>query len=92
MGQGERIWLTLLGLTLAGAWLAETGQSGWPLSLLVAGLIALKGHLVIDHYMEMKEANRRFRRLLHAFVILVPLLILFSHGWGDLIRRLTQVF
>jgi hypothetical protein len=92
MTQAERTWLLLLGLTLAGAWLAENGEAGWPLSLLVAGLIALKGHLVIDHYMEMKEANPRFRRLLHAFVTLVPLLVLLSHGWGPVIRRLTTAF
>jgi hypothetical protein len=90
-GQAERIWLLLLSLTVASAWLAETGATGWPLSLLVAGLIAIKGRLVIDHYMEMRSANIRFRRLLHAFVTLIPILILISHGWGDVLRRWTSL-
>jgi len=76
VGHAERIWLLLVGLTLAGAWLAETGHAGWPLTLMVASLIAVKGRLVIDHYMEMRSANTRIRRLLHAFVTVVPLLVL----------------
>ncbi|MEW6164767.1 MAG: cytochrome C oxidase subunit IV family protein [Pseudomonadota bacterium] len=91
MGHAERIWLTLVGLTLAGAWLAETGHAGWPLAFVVAGLIAFKGRMVIDHYMEMTSANTRIRRVLHAFVVVVPLLVLFSHGWSDVLRRLTTL-
>ncbi len=91
LGHAERIWLLLVGLTLAGAWLAETGEAGWPLAFVVAGLIAFKGRMVIDHYMEMTGANTRIRRALHLFVVVVPLLVLFSHGWGDLLRRLTTI-
>ncbi len=90
-GHAEQIWLLLVGLTLAGAWLAETGHAGWPLSFVVAGLIAFKGRMVIDHYMEMTTANATIRRLLHAFVTVVPLLVILSHGWGDVIRRLTTI-
>lgn len=91
-GQAERIWLLLIGLTGAGAWLAETGRAGWPLTLVAAGLIAIKSRLVIDHYMEMVRANRRFRHTLYAFVTLVSLLVVLSHGWGDLLRRITTIY
>lgn len=87
----ERVWLFLIGLTLAGAWLAETGHAGWPLTLMVATLIVVKGRMVIDFYMEMRSANTRIRRVLYAFVILVPLLVILSHGWGDVIKRLTTL-
>ncbi len=87
----ERVWLLLVTLTLAAAWLAERGRPGWPVTLCVAGLIAFKGRMVIDHYMEMTQANSRIRHLLYAFVIVVPLLVVISHGWGDLIRRLTTL-
>lgn len=90
-GNAERIWLLLVALTLAGAWLAETGQAGWPLTLVVAGLIAFKGRMVIDHYMEITRANPRIRAVLHGFVTLVPLLVIISHGWGHLIKRLTTI-
>ena len=91
-GHAEKIWMLLLGLTLAGAWLAETGKAGWPLTLVVAGLIALKSRLVIDHYMEMTTANVRIRQVLYAFATIVPLLVMISYGWGDVLRRITTVF
>lgn len=90
-GRAERIWLLLVALTLAGAWLAETGHAGWPLTLVVAGLIAFKGRMVIDRYMAITGANPRIRAVLHGFVTVVPLLVIFSHGWGDVIRRLTTL-
>ncbi|MCX8085854.1 MAG: cytochrome C oxidase subunit IV family protein [Rhodocyclaceae bacterium] len=91
MGHAEQIWLLLLGLTGTGAWLAETGQAGWPLSLTVAGLIAWKGRLVIDHYMEMTTADARLRRVMYAFIVAVPLLVLASHGLGDALRDFTTL-
>lgn len=90
-GRAERIWLLLVALTLAGAWLAETGHAGWPLTLVVAGLIAVKGRMVIDHYMEITGANPRIRAVLHGFVTLLPLLVIFSHGWSDVIKRMTTL-
>ncbi|MFN6961183.1 MAG: cytochrome C oxidase subunit IV family protein [Rhodocyclaceae bacterium] len=90
-GKAERTWLLLVALTLAGAWLAETGRAGWPLTLTVAGLIAVKGRMVIDRYMEITGANPRIRAVLHGFVTLVPLMVVFSHGWGDVIAHLTTL-
>jgi hypothetical protein len=91
MGHAERIWLLLVALTLAGAWFAETGHAGWPLAFTVAGLIALKGRLVIDHYMELVRANARIRLALRLFTLAVPAMVLLSHGFGDLLRRLTAM-
>lgn len=90
-GRAERIWLLLVALTGAGTWLAETGEAGWGLTLTVAGLIALKGRLVIDHYMEMTDASPPLRRVLRAFVIVVPLLVLASQGFGAAIAGLTTI-
>lgn len=91
IGRAERIWLLLVALTLAGAWLAETGRAGWPLALVVAGLIAVKGRLVIDRYMEITGAHPRIRAVLHGFVVLVPLLVVLSQGWGDALKRWTTL-
>ncbi len=87
----DQIWLFLTGLTLAGAWLAETGHAGWPLTLTVAFLIGLKSIAVIDHYMEMRKANRRLRRALLGFIALVVVLVIIGHGWGEQLRELTTL-
>ncbi|MCB1759922.1 MAG: cytochrome C oxidase subunit IV family protein [Gammaproteobacteria bacterium] len=91
IGHSEKVWLLLIGLTLAGAVLGETGHAGWPLTLTVVLLIAIKGGVVIDHYMEMRRADRRFRNVLRLFVTLIPLLVILSHGWGEWIRKLTTI-
>jgi hypothetical protein len=86
-GHAELCWLLLVVLTLGSAWLGETGRSGWPLTMVVAALIAIKGRVVIDHYMEMIGANTRIRRLLRSFVTVVPLMVLLSHDWSEVLRR-----
>lgn len=91
MGLAEKVWLALLGLTLLGAWFAETGHAGWGLTLAVFVLITLKGHLVIDHYMELRTAHPRYRRALHVFLLIAGFLTLLSHGANDAIRRLTTL-
>jgi hypothetical protein len=91
IGHAERVWLLLIALTLGSAFLAENGERSWLLTLIVAAMIAFKGRLIIDHYMEMRSANPRIRRVLHAFVTLVPLLVLISHSGGTWIARLTAL-
>lgn len=91
MGNAEKSWLLLIGLTLAGAWLSENGQAGWPLTFSVAFLIGFKGGVVIDHYMEMRSANTRIRAVLRSFVTIVPVLVIISHGWGEFIRDITTL-
>lgn len=91
MGRAEKTWLVLLGLTLTGALFAETGHASWFLALVVAGLIALKSRLVADYYMELRQARPRIRRAVYLFITLVPLLVVVSHGWSELIRRITTI-
>ncbi|MCM8855009.1 MAG: cytochrome C oxidase subunit IV family protein [Candidatus Thiodiazotropha sp.] len=91
IGHTERIWLMLIGLTFLGALIGERGQAGWLLTLTVAVLIALKGSIVIDHYMEMRSANQRIRGILRLFITLIPMLVIFFYGWGEDIRRLTTL-
>ena len=91
IGHTEKIWLLLIGLTFTGAWFAETGQSGWPLTLTVAFLIGFKGKVVIDHYMEMRHCNSRLRHTLYIFGSVVLVMVILTHGWGEAIRDLTQI-
>ena len=91
IGRTEKIWFTLMALTILGALLGETGNAGWPLTLTVVALIFIKGGIVIDHYMEMRFANQRIRNVLRLFITLVPILVIVSFAWGEEIRRLTTL-
>lgn len=90
-GRAEKTWGLLVGLTLAGAWLAETGEAGAPLTLVVAALIAVKGRAVIDRYMELRDASPVIRRVLYAFNAAVASLVVVTHWFGDAIARLTTI-
>lgn len=90
IGQAERVWLMLIGLTFVGVFLGERGQSGWLLTLIAVSLIAIKGSIVIDYYMDMRSANKRIRNVLRLFVFLIPFLVVLVQGWGDEIRQLTS--
>ncbi|RKZ98339.1 MAG: hypothetical protein DRQ43_01645 [Gammaproteobacteria bacterium] len=92
IGRAERIWLMLIGLTLVGIFFAETGSAGWLLTITVVILIVLKGNFVIDYYMDMRSANQRIRNILRLFIIIIPVLVILVHAWGDVIRRVTSVF
>ena len=90
IGQAEKIWLLLIGLTLVGIFFAETGRAGWLLTMTVVVLIMVKGGLVIDYYMDMRSANQRIRNVLRFFIIIIPVLVILVHGLGDEIQQITR--
>jgi len=91
IGSAEKTWFALMGLTIFGAVLGEAGNVGWPLTLTVVALIVVKSGIVMDHYMEMRSANKHIRNVLRLFIILVPTLVILSFAWGEEIRRLTTL-
>ncbi len=78
------LWLLLVTLTLGGSLLGETAEPGHTLMLFVVLTMAFKGRVVIDHFMELKTANRTLRRLMHAYFYILPLVTMLSYLFGDL--------
>ena len=75
----EVLWIVLLLLTLGGGWLGESSEPGMGLALFVTITIAIKGRIVIDHFMEMKNANVTLRRLMQLYFYLLPLVTLTAY-------------
>lgn len=92
IGYAEKNWLLLIGLTLIGALLGETGNAGWALTLTVVALIFIKGSIVIDYYMEMRLANQRIRNILLLFITIIPICVIISFIWSEEVRRFTTIF
>lgn len=84
-------WLLLVALTLGGAWLGERGEPGLGAAAFVAGVIAVKGRLVIDHFLELKQANVRIRRLMNLYFYVIPAMVIGIALFGDVIARLTSL-
>lgn len=85
----DLLWLLLVALTLGGALLGETAEPGIGLALVVVLTMAIKGRVVVDHFMEMKSANRSLRNLMRAYFYVLPLVTLLVYLFGDHIARWT---
>lgn len=73
------IWIGLLALTVLAWMLGHRLEGAW-LPLVVLGLAAVKGQLVIDHFMELKHAPRLLRYVVSSWLIGV-LTVTGAIGW-----------
>lgn len=74
----EYLWLTLLAIVLFNTLLGENIESTALVSILVALTVMYKGLIVIDHFMELKDANKYLRRMMRIYFIFFPSLIILS--------------
>ncbi|HUW51118.1 MAG TPA: cytochrome C oxidase subunit IV family protein [Sulfuricella sp.] len=87
----DRLWLLLLALTLGGALIGETAEPSFAITLIIVATMAFKGRIIIDHFMELKTANRTLRNLMRAYFYAVPLVIVLTSVFGDWLARLTAL-
>lgn len=87
----DLLWLLLVALTLGGSLLGETAAPGLAVTLVISLTMAFKGRMVIDHFMELKTANRTLRRLMRAYFYVLPLLVVLTSLFGDRLARLTTL-
>ncbi|MFT5675313.1 MAG: hypothetical protein ACI808_001244 [Paraglaciecola sp.] len=78
LGKLEYYWVALILITLGNTALGENFDSTALVNVLVALTVMYKGFTVIDHFMEMKGANRFLRRMMHTYFIVFPSLIIAS--------------
>ena len=87
----DRLWILLVALTLGGAWLGETADSSLAVTVIIALTMAFKGRIVVDHFMELKTANRTLRNLMRGFFYVLPAVTILSTLFGDWLARLTAL-
>ena len=87
----DLLWLLLLALTLGGALIGETAEPSLAITLFIVVTMAFKGRIIIDHFMELKTANRTLRNLMRAYFYAVPLVIVLTTLFGDWLARLTTL-
>lgn len=74
MSRSSLIWGLLLGLTLTAWTLGAELQAAW-VPVVVLGLTAVKGQLLIDHYMELAHAPRLMRFAVSGWLVGVLILV-----------------
>lgn len=73
------LWIILVVLTLGGSLVGETTEPGYVLMLVVTLTMAVKGRMVIDHFMELKNAHPLIRRLMQGYFYVLPLATVTSY-------------
>ena len=68
----------LIVITLLNTFLGEKFSSTTLVSILIAMTVTYKGFIVIDHFMELKGANKNLRFLMRLYFVIFPSLIIVS--------------
>ncbi len=84
-------WLVLLGLTLLGGVVGNAGSPGLWVTVAVAAMMAFKGRVVIDHFLELGGAHPSIRRLVRFYAVALPVMLILTDLFGPQIARLTTL-
>jgi hypothetical protein len=72
----EWFWAVLIFITLFNTFLGEQFVSTALVSIIIALTVMYKGIVVIDHFMELKHANKNLRFLMRMYFIIFPSMII----------------
>ncbi len=78
LGQLEYFLAALITITLLNTFLGEQFASATVVCILIALTVTYKGFIVIDHFMELKGANKNLRFLMKCYFVIFPSLIIVS--------------
>jgi cytochrome c oxidase subunit IV len=85
------LWIVLIALTLFSAYMAENATPGFTSVAIMALVLAVKGRIIVDYFMELKHANKVVRRLMQIYFYVIPALIILVYlfpkqiaGWTHL--------
>jgi len=78
LGKLELYLLALIAITLFNTFLGEKFASTILVSVLIACTVTYKGFTVIDHFMELKGANKNLRLLMRCYFMIFPEMIVVS--------------
>ena len=85
----EILWLLLIALTLFSAYMAEREHPGLDSVVIMALVLAIKGRIIVDYFMELKEANPILRALMRAYFFVIPALIILTYLFPEQIAEWT---
>lgn len=81
------LWVVLIALTLFSAYMAERDAQGLNSILIMALVLAIKGRIIVDHFMELKSAHILLRRLMRIYYYVIPAMIIAVYLFPEQIAR-----
>ena len=85
------VWLALMAMTLGSAIIAESAEPSLLVTLAIAATVGLKGWLVVDRFMELRNAHPYIRFSMNLYFIVLPLMILIFFLFPEAIADLTRL-
>lgn len=87
----DALWLILIGLTLFSAYMAERADPGLISVIIMAVVLAIKGRIIVDHFMELKHAHKLLRGLMRTYFYVIPSLIIIVYLFPEQIASWTTL-
>lgn len=85
------LWLSLVTLTLFSAYMAERADAGLVGVVIMAGVLAVKGRIIVDYFMELKNAHIVLRTLMRVYFYVIPVLIIIVYLFPEHIAEWTAL-
>ena len=73
------VWIALVIATLVAAAIGSAGHSGMLGAVVTIGLLVLKGQLVVDYFMELKDVKRFWRVIMSCYCVVIGGLVLVAY-------------
>jgi len=85
------LWIILIVLTLFSAYMAEWATPGLSSVCIMAIVLAVKGRIIVDYFMELKEAHVILRTLMQVYFYVIPALIILVYLFPERIASWTAL-
>ena len=87
----DTLWLILIALTLFSAYMAEQAKPGLISVIIMAAVLAVKGRIIVDYFMELKQAHPVLRGLMRTYFYVIPSLIIIVYLFPEQIASWTAL-
>jgi len=87
----DTLWLALIALTLFSAYMAERADTSFISVNIMAVVLAVKGRIIVDHFMELKKAHIVLRTLMRTYFYVIPSLIIIVYLFPEQIAKWTML-
>jgi len=85
----EILWLLLIALTLFSAYMAEQATPGLNSVAIMAIVLAIKGRIIVDYFMELNDTHVIIRTLMRVYFYVIPALIILTYLFPQQIAKWT---
>lgn len=85
------LWILLIVLTLFSAYMAEQSDPGLASVCIMAVVLAIKGRIIVDYFMELKHSHIVLRTLMRLYFYVIPTLIIVVYLFPEQIAQWTHL-